>query len=135
MSTVTDAQNQANAISTLITSLSSAPDPNAVRPQIQSEAQTLRTMLYSLANAASIAAQAAAGTTFDSLINWFVATDANLRTKCIDAAISVQTITTVLRQVIAWTNNFGTPEWATTPEVAAQTLINYLANYRTITGT
>jgi hypothetical protein len=35
MVTITDAQNQANTLQGLINSLGSAPDKNAIRPQIQ----------------------------------------------------------------------------------------------------
>jgi hypothetical protein len=137
MVTVAQAQTQANTLSTLISSLPgpAGSDPATIRAQIQQAALVLQSMLLSLSNAASEAAQAAAGTTFDSLLSWTASTDANLRQKCIDAATSVQPINQLVRQVMAWAAVQGTYAWTTSPETAAGTLITRLATYRSITGT
>lgn len=136
MPTVTDAQNEANTLSALISSLSGASDPASIRSQIQTTALTLQSMLLSLTNAAADAAAAATGISFDSLITWGASADGNLRNKVINAATSYQPIATLLQQVVGWSIVLGTVGWKATPETAgAGALITLLATYRTVTGT
>lgn len=133
MPTVTDAQNEANALSALISSLTTS-NQYTVRPQIQAAALTLQSMLLSLANAAAESAQAAAGTSFDALITWIASPNGSLRNEVIDAATSCQPINGLTRRISLWWNT-ATNQWNSTPEIPAGWLINYLATYRSITGT
>jgi hypothetical protein len=131
--TVTDAQNQENSLQALITSLTAA-NQDSVRPQIRTSALTLHSMLESLANTASASAQASAGTTFDSTITWTASPDGSLRDKVIDAATSTQGINSLTRRIGLWWNTANN-QWNSTPEIPAGWLKNYLATYRSITGT
>jgi len=133
MTTVTDAQKQADALSGLISSLP-GENPAVIRSQIQDAALSLHSMLLSLSSAAAVAAQAAAGPSFDALIDWNVSTDGYLREKCVDAAISVQAINRLVRAVMGWGSCTGHVDWKTTPEIPAATLISMLKTYQSITG-
>jgi hypothetical protein len=137
MITVTDAQNQANALQTLISSLPgpAGSDPATIRTQIKAAALTLQSMLFTLVNPAAVAAQTAAGTSFDALLTYAASTDANLRQKCIDAATSCVPINQLTQQIMRWLGVTGTTNWNATPELAAARLITYLVSYRSITGT
>jgi len=133
MTTVTDAQNQADTLSGLISSLSGA-NPAGIRPQIQDAALSLHATLLRLSNAAAVEAQTAAGPAFDALIDWSVSTDGNLRDKCVEFAISVQAINRLVRSVLGWKLCLGTHNWQTTPEIPAEKLISMLKTYQSITG-
>jgi hypothetical protein len=132
---VDDAQEQADLLTSLIDSLPSASDPNTVRPQIKEEALTLQSMLSALVRPAVGSAQSAAEANFDELILWAACPDANLRFKVVNAAKSIQPISDLLSRVTGWTHCLGTLGWSQTPEVPSAALPNYLATYRSITGT
>jgi hypothetical protein len=147
MVTVTDAQTQADALSALISSLTSA-NQASVRPQIRTAALTLQSMLFSLATAAAETAKTAAASSLDALIDWSASAllTGHTREQVLQAAISCQPINGLVGSINGWSSNVGTLEWncpppnlpigiAGTPEAVAALLIGYLASYRSITGT
>ena len=132
---VSDAQAVSDHLEQLIDSLATADDPNTVRPQIQTEGLTLHSMLISLANPAAVSAHEAAAASFDAQINWAICADSSVRPKVIGAARECEPINSLVERIRGWAHCLGTVDWATTPEVPAWALINYLATYRSITNT
>src|SRR5260221_10359716 len=114
MPTVTDAQNEANALSALISSLTGS-NQDSVRPEIRADSMILVEMLKSLTETAIAALQATTGTTLDGLISWSATAESHLRDRVLNCITSAQPLVILLSQILAWYSGLETVEWNSPP--------------------